>query len=129
MKKFAVLLLIAVILTAGIAGCSKNKNEVVITIDNNYDLASGDTLIDYMEYLDEKDKLDYEVENGMITEINDIHNSLNSYWMLYTDDPNFSNSACGTYQYKDKTLGSATLGAESLKINKDYLYIWVYQSF
>lgn len=129
MKKFAVLLLIAVILTAGIAGCSKNKNEVVISIDNNYDLASGDTLIDYMEYLDEKDKLDYEVENGMITEINDIHNSLNSYWMLYTDDPNFSNSAWGTYQYKDNTLGSATLGAESLKINKDYLYIWVYQSF
>ena len=124
------LLIIAIVLMVGcLVACTGKEGEVVIKIDKGYDLSKGDTLVDYMEYLDEKERLDYELENGMITEINDLENGLNSYWMLYTDDPNFSNDAWGTYEYKGKTYGSATLGACSLKINKEYTYIWVYQTF
>ena len=124
------LLIIAIVLMVGcLVACTGKEGEVVIKIDKGYDLSKGDTLVDYMEYLDEKERLDYELENGMITEINDLENGLNSYWMLYTDDPAFSNDAWGTYEYKGKTYGSATLGACSLKINKEYTYIWVYQTF
>ncbi len=67
----------------------------------------------------------------MITRINDIANSAseNKYWMLYTSDTANANDAWGTVEYKEKTYGSATLGAESLVIKEDCLYIWYYQSF
>ena len=131
MKKLLLIMMIVIMILSALTlvACAKNESEVVLTIDKKYDLSKGDKLIDYMEYLDEKDKLDYDEENGMIVSINDIDNSLNSYWMLYTDDPNNSNSQWGTYEYKGKTYYSATLGAKELKISDDYTYIWVYQTF
>ena len=110
-------------------GCTETEGEVFLGIDKKYDVRPGDTLEDYMDWLEEKGKLDYEEEDGMVLEINGIKNSLNSYWMLYTDDPNNSNSAWGTYEYKGKVLYSATYGVEQLKINKDYVYVFVYQTF
>ena len=131
MRKTALLLLVVIMALTVLCfvGCNKNQNEVIITIDKKYDLSNGNTLEDYMEYLEEKGKLEFEEEDGMIIEINGIKNTLNSYWMLYTNDNANSNSAWGTYEYKDQTFGSATLGAESLIINKDYTYVWVYQTF
>ena len=131
MKKTTTLILLLVLLSTLLfaVGCNKTEGEVAITIDKKYDLSDGDTLNDYMDYLENKGKLDYEEEDGMIVEINGVKNSLNSYWMLYTDDPDNSNSAWGTYEYKGKTLYSATLGATALKINKDYVYVWVYETF
>ena len=120
MKKITIVLFVtlwALILTLAVGCVKENPNEVVITIDKGYDLRAGDTLEDYMDYLEDKNKLDYEEEGGMIVELNGVKNSLNSYWMLYTDDPDNSNSAWGEYEYKGKTLGSATLGAESLTLN------------
>lgn len=131
MKKFCIVVLaLVIILTAFTAvACTANEHEVVIKIEKSYDLSKGDRLIDYMEYLDDKDKLDFDEKGGMIISINDIDNTLNSFWMLYTDDPNNSNKTWGTYEYKNKTYYSATLGATELKINKEYTYIWVYQKF
>ncbi|MBQ8177993.1 MAG: hypothetical protein IJ033_02255 [Clostridia bacterium] len=131
MKKTLAIVLTIVLLVGlfSLVACTKNPNEVVLQIDKKYDLSRGDKLIDYMEYLDDKDKLEFDEENGMIESINEVENSLNSYWMLYTDDPNNSNSAWGTYEYKGKTYYSATLGATALTISRDYTYIWVYQTF
>ena len=131
MKKIStiVLVIILIMLTLLTVSCNHNDLEVVLKIDKNYVVENGGTLLDYMEYLEERGKLNYEEENGMIISINEKANSLNSYWMLYTDDPNNSNKAWGTYEYKDKLYYSATLGATDLHINKEYTYIWVYQTF
>ena len=122
----AVLVLVMVL---GLFACNKNVDEVVIKVDNAYKMEAEDTLEDYMDYLEDKGKLDYEEEDGMIISINGKANTLNSYWMIYTSDENYSNSQWGTYEYKGKTLGSATLGATALPLNKDATYVLVYQTF
>ena len=122
----AVLVLVMVL---GLFACNKNVDEVVIKVDNAYKMEAEDTLEDYMDYLEDKGKLDYEEEDGMIISINGKANTLNSYWMIYTSDENYSNSQWGTYEFKGKTLGSATLGATALPLNKDATYVLVYQTF
>ena len=122
----AVLVLVMVL---GLFACNKNVDEIVIKVDNAYKMEAEDTLEDYMDYLEDKGKLDYEEEDGMIISINGKANTLNSYWMIYTSDENYSNSQWGTYEFKGKTLGSATLGATALPLNKDATYVLVYQTF
>lgn len=122
----AVLVLVMIL---GLFACNKNVDEVVIKVDNAYKMEAEDTLEDYMDYLEDKGKLDYEEEDGMIISINGKANTLNSYWMIYTSDENYSNSQWGTYEFKGKTLGSATLGATALPLNKDATYVLVYQTF
>lgn len=122
----AVLVLVMVL---GLFACNKNVDEVVIKVDNAYRMEAEDTLEDYMDYLEDKGKLYYEEEDGMIVSINGKANTLNSYWMIYTSDENYSNSQWGTYEFKGKTLGSATLGATALPLNKDATYVLVYQTF
>ncbi len=131
MKKTLVLILTVVLIVGlfTIVACDKNEKEVVIQIDKKYELSTGDKLIDYMGYLEERNKLDYDEKNGMIVSINDIENSTNSYWMLYTDDPDNSNGTWGTYEYNGKNYASAKAGASELVISYDYTYIWVYQTF
>lgn len=123
------LVVLAVVMVFGLFACNKNADEVVIKVDSAYEMEADDTLEDYMDYLEEKGKLDYEEEDGMIISINGKKNTLNSYWMIYTSDENYSNSQWGTYEYKGKTLGSATLGATALPLNKDATYVLVYQTF
>ena len=85
-------------------------------------------LIDYMNELQAEGKLEFVVEDGMITSINGIENpaDYSSCWMLYTSDADNANSAWGTVLYEDVEYGSAILGAESLKIKADNIYIWVF---
>ena len=123
------LVVLAVVMVFGLFACNKNADEVVIKVDSAYKMEADDTLEDYMDYLEEKGKLDYEEEDGMIISINGKKNTLNSYWMIYTSDENYSNSQWGTYEFKGKTLGSATLGATALPLNKDATYVLVYQTF
>ena len=86
------------------------------------------TLADYMAKLKTAGEIEFTVENGMITSINGIENpaDYSSCWMLYTSDGDNSNSAWGTVLYEDVEYGSAILGAESLKIKADNIYIWVF---
>lgn len=123
------LVVLVLVMVLGLFACNKNVDEVVIKVDNAYKMEAEDTLEDYMDYLEDKGKLDYEEEDGMIISINGKANTLNSYWMIYTSDENYSNSQWGTYEFKGKTLGSATLGATALPLNKDATYVLVYQTF
>lgn len=88
-------------------------------------------LIDFMGKLKEKDQLEFEIADGMITSINGIANPTDwsSCWMLYTSDAENANAAWGTVEYEGKEYGSAISGAEALKIKADQLYIWVFKSF
>ena len=86
-------------------------------------------LIDYMNELQAEGKLEFVVEDGMITSINGIENpaDFSSCWMLYTSDTEMANSAWGTVLYKDVEYGSAILGAESLKMKEGCIYIWAFK--
>ena len=86
------------------------------------------TLADYMAELKTAGEIEFTIENGMITSINGIENpaDYSSCWMLYTSDADNANSAWGTVLYDGVEYGSAILGAESLKIKSDNIYIWVF---
>ena len=86
------------------------------------------TLADYMAELKTAGEIEFTIENGMITSINGIENpaDYSSCWMLYTSDADNANSAWGTVLYDGVEYGSAILGAESLKIKADNIYIWVF---
>lgn len=141
MKKFfsAILALIISIVTVSLLGCGENNlviketdTYIVITASNEQmQINSDTTLVDYMTSLKEDGELSFEIKNGMVNSVNGIENPLDysSCWMLYTSDTENSNSVWGTIEYKGNTYGSAVLGAESLIIKDGYLYIWVYQTF
>ena len=86
-------------------------------------------LIDYMKELRAEGKLEFIIDDGMITSINGIENpaDFSSCWMLYTSDADNANSAWGTVLYKDVEYGSAILGAESLKMKEGCIYIWAFK--
>ena len=86
------------------------------------------TLADYMAELKTAGEIEFTIENGMIISINGIENpaDYSSCWMLYTSDADNANSAWGTVLYEGVEYGSAILGAESLKIKADNIYIWVF---
>ena len=126
--KSLVIVFIVSILFASV-GCAKNEDEVVLSLPQSYDVEEGERLIDYMEYLFQKGKLDYEVKDGMVVSINGKENTLNSYWMIYVDLEEYSNTAWGEYEYKNEKLGSATLGVESLPLVSGATYVFVYQTF
>ena len=86
------------------------------------------TLADYMAELKTAGEIEFTTKDGMITSINGIENpaDYSSCWMLYTSDADNANSAWGTVLYDGVEYGSAILGAESLKIKGDNIYIWVF---
>lgn len=137
MKKLLTLLasLIAVFTCCIFAACGDkepikaDENTVVITAtDSSFDF-NNKTLKDYMDYLQDNEKFTYSINNGMITTINGKSNTTNSYWMLYTADAENANQEWGTFEYEGSIYGSAILGAESLVIKEECIYIWAYQTF
>lgn len=89
------------------------------------------TLMDVMNLLKTEGKLDFKVENGMITEVNGVANpaDFSSCWMLFTSDSELSNTAWGTVEYNGATLGSAVVGADTLPVVEGAYYVWSFQSF
>lgn len=141
MKRIASCLLVVVILCGMLmlAGCKSDPlvikdSDTYIVIKTTEEALEGKTdllLIDYMQTLKEKEGLEFSISDGMITSINGIDNpaDYSSCWMLYTSDPELSNSAWGTVEYEGVEYGSAVSGAEALTVKPGQLYIWVYQSF
>ena len=139
-KLLSVILIVAALFC--LASLSSCKEEPLIIKDSDTFIVIKTTekaleqnpdmlLIDYMATLKEKGELEYEVKNGMISSINGIENpaDYSKCWMLYTGDSEYSNSAWGTVVYEGTEYGSAVLGAESLKIKADCIYIWVFKTF
>ena len=132
----AALLLMNILL---LAGCQSEplvikESDTCIVLKVTEEAIGGNTdmvLIDYMDTLVKEGKLTCTIENGMVTSINGIDNpaDFSSCWMLYTSDADNSNAAWGTVEFEGNQYGSASSGAETLKIKADQLYIWVFKSF
>ena len=126
--------LLAVIACCFVAACfdkepvTVDENSVIITASASSFDYENKTLKDYMDYLKENGKLSYTIRNGMVTEINGISQTTNSFWMLYTDDAENASDEWGI-EYDGKIYGSANLGAEALAVKEGCIYIWAYQTF
>ncbi len=87
------------------------------------------TVLDCMEKLSASEsEFAYEISGGLVVSINGKQNSTadKSYWFLYTSDKDMANTAWGAYEYQNEILGSATVGAESLKVLAGEVYVWAY---
>ncbi|MBE5741769.1 MAG: DUF4430 domain-containing protein [Clostridiales bacterium] len=104
---------------------------VVITVNDDYEVANGDTLIDYMNLLKTDGKISFTVADGFVTSINGIENPADGSkcWMLYTDDTENTNSAWGSVEVDGVTYYSAAIGADVIHIKKGCTYVWYYLSF
>lgn len=131
MKKL-VCILAASILAACVllCGCSvkqitvlQEDEFVVLIFDSGF---NGKSLSEAMQDAKENEQIDYTVDKGMVISINGINNVGNKYWMLYTDDEEFSDTAWGEISYQDKIYGSATKGVSDLAVKDGKTYIWVY---
>ena len=135
MKRFKVIISVmmaAFALCCLFAACHDDDGTVepvVITASDESFVYEDKTLLDYMNYLQGKNELAFTVNDGMVTSINGISNTSNSYWMLYTSDTDNANSDWGTYNDGGAIYGSATLGAAALVIKENCIYAWVYQTF
>ncbi len=98
----------------------------VITVENG-SFGEDVSLAQVMKQLKDERTFTYSFSQGMLTEINGKKNTFSSCWMLYTNDTNMSTTEW-TYTYKGQVLGSAILGAESLRVINDAIYVWAYQS-
>jgi len=129
------LICIALFTACIFVGCKKEKEAV--KLDGDYVLieaeesADGKTLLAYMQELQANGKLNFALENGMVTSIDGKQNKADysACWMLYTSDSENANDAWGIVEYEEKEYGSAVVGAESLIVKAGELYIWWYQSF
>lgn len=137
MKVFRkVMVSLLLVLTAALSSvwffaCGKSADGVeplVIVADES---AAGKTLLQVMSEKEEDEEFSYKIKDGMIVEINGTENDLdyNPCWMLYTSDQENSNTAWGEYEYNGETLGSASVGADSLIVKSGEVYVWVYQEF
>ena len=127
----AILALSAMALTACAPKTVVVDDTAVIITPSDKILAITDdsVLADYMNKLVERGELEFTAAGGMVTSIGGKVNTTNSYWMLYTDDTQYSNADWGTTEYDGKTFQSATLGYGELPIKAGCTYIWVYQTF
>ena len=137
MKVFRkVMVSLLLVLTAALSSvlffaCGKSADGIeplVIVADES---AAGKTLLQVMSEKEEDGEFSYKIKDGMIVEINGTENDLdyNPCWMLYTSDQENSNTAWGEYEYNGETLGSASVGADSLIVKSGEVYVWVYQEF
>ncbi len=137
-KALEVLLIMVMLLgLMSLAGCQREpfavgESESCVVIKTTEKELGGNTemlLIDYMAELKTKGELDYTTKNGMVNAINGIETpaDFSKSWMLYTSDEDSANAAWGTIKYEGKKYGSAVLGAETLKLKPEHLYIWVFK--
>ena len=124
---FVTLLATAFLSVFCLIACGDNVEPVAITLSQAVE--ENTTLLEVMQERKTAGELDFQMENGMVVEINGTKNTTNSFWMLYTTDKDNANEQWGKFEWKGETLGSAVVGAETLVVKQGETYIWVYQSF
>ena len=138
-RKILVLSLVLVLLVLCLCACgAKEKEPTILKESDEYYVLkptadfAGKSLLEFMNSVKASGELDFTVDNtNMITSINGVANTsdYSKCWMLYTSDTEHANTAWGQIEYNGQVYGSATLGAESLIIVENGLYIWVYTTF
>ena len=131
MKKTKLIILFLIIASMfTFTACQNNKvDDVVITISAEKYSVQDKTLKDYMDYLVNEGELSYTMSGTMLVSLNGTSNTSNSYWMLYTDDVENSDTTWGTIERDGKIYASAISGVSDLLIKDGCTYILTYQTF
>lgn len=105
------------------------ENVVITVSSEEYELAEGETLADYMTAMKEDGKLDFAIDSGFVTSINGVENpaDFSHCWMLYTSDADMASTEWGTTEYEGEELGSAVVGAGELTVVDGATYVWVFE--
>ena len=135
MKRVFALMLVLLSVVVCFSACknvdgypAKDGDTVILTVTQEHDGVTF--LADYMEYVSGSEELSsYVINDGMVVVINDLRAIGNVYWMLYTDDSEYSNNAWGSVTLDGVTYYSATLGAEELPVKMGCTYVWMAQAF
>ena len=125
-----VALLATVLLSVFCFACNGNDGNVepvVITVSQTVE--ENTTLLEVMQTKKAAGELDFQMENGMIVQMNATKNTMNTFWMLYTTDTENANAEWGTFEWNGKMLGSAIAGANTLVVKQGETYVWVYKTF
>lgn len=138
-KLMAILTLVAVMIIS--ASCNltvdtkveariTQKTETVLAIEID-EASENATLLNAMRKLKENGELEYTTSGIYVTSINGVENKADysGYWFIYTSDEENSYAEWGTYVLGDKTLASASYGAENLKLKAGETYVFVYTEF
>lgn len=137
MKKLSAFVLsaLAALLIFAFAGCGDkepypaDENTVVITAEyEGYDF-TGKTLLDYMTFLKSEGRLTFKTSGTMVTEMNGKAQTAKKYWMLYSDDGDYTDRAWGELEYNSKIYCSVSVGAGELPVKRGCTYIWAYRGF
>ena len=133
MKKVSLLLgLLLVFVATTMVACKPKKvvateGTVCISVIEKEDC---NTLLEYMQILEDAGELTFEHQDGFVTSINGRANTDNGYWLLYTDITEKTLATSDfTYEYEGKTLNSALYGAAEMPILRNQIYVWVYSIF
>ena len=138
MKKILSLILLVVCACLCFVGCNDISNTAdTVAKDGDYVLINVEsipesvvTLSDYMNSIKGGNEISaFIIENGMLTSINGKKSQGSLYWMLYTSDAEYSNTAWGSVTVDGVTYYSATLGAEELPVKGGCTYVWYAQQF
>lgn len=135
MKKLLSLTLVCLLTIFVCFGCvggqernAENGEHLIIYV--NLEVEEGDTLLDYMNRINHSKHLtSFTIQNGMITSVNGAKAFGNVYWMIYTDDSEFSNVEWGSVTIDSATYYSASLGADDLPVKKGCSYVLYAQAF
>ena len=128
-KKGLALLLGLVVSLFAFSACQKEAKDVVITVSSDQYEIQDKTLKDYMDYLVRDGVLTYSLNGTLLNTVNGVSNGLNSYWMIYTDDAENSDTTWGTLEKDGKTYASAMYGICDMPIKDGCTYILTYQTF
>lgn len=142
MKKFIKFLAAIVVFSlifGCLAACNKGAADVELLESTERIVAikalktdNGTSLADALSSLKEQGKLDFEAEQGdyglYFLSVNGYTPAGNEFWVIYTtlgeyEGFTYSDATWGTYQYKDKTCNSASVGASDLPLVEGELYI------
>ena len=134
MKKLAVGLMVVIMAIVASVSCSmtaKVEAQVVYSDETTVvilvtEADGGARLINAMKKLKEQGEMDYTISAGFVNSINGVENAsdYSSFWALYTSDEEYSYSEWGVYEYNGAAYGSASLGAESLRVKEGEYYVW-----
>ena len=134
MKKLAVGLMVVIMAIVASVSCSmtaKVEAQVVYSDETTVvilvtEADGGARLVNAMKKLKEQGDMDYTISAGFVNSINGVENAsdYSSFWALYTSDGEYAYPEWGTYEYGGETFGSASLGAESLRVKEGEYYIW-----
>lgn len=142
-KILSVIAIIAIlVMSFALVACTKKTyvqqtdTAIAFTIDKDImPDCTGKHLVDYLNALQEKGELTYEVQAmgtyNMLIKINDrtADATKGEYWFIYADDEENTTEAWGTYEFEGKTYNSTNFGIDDMPIKEGVTFVFMISTY